>query len=290
MANRGKMMGMTFEDAKQKEMKQANERTKILLPWSLIDPLFQDLNQDSRYYLSYFASQVCKDLVIYDIPNHNPLRDLIPLTKQHAVLLHIIIANSALRLSNIFQRSMLTGVIPSFSPHSHPSTPTHYAPLNLSIRQSSNPYKDALIAKQHALRLLNFALHDMHSVDIDVALASVLLIEFELIDSGKDDWRFHINGARRLIDYLGESYRVEGSTMNPLRSCLVSNCVVYDILGSALTCSKASETPCSSLDVDSILQYGEANNYLSCPAILLQIILATAQLSQTTRASRQWIQ
>lgn len=104
MASRGKMMGMTFEDMKQKEMKQADPRAEVLsftgihnqgiadvstrtslvhrqqsllpncvnglsqternnvpsdahaeisLRGSLTDPLFQDLNQDSRFYISY---------------------------------------------------------------------------------------------------------------------------------------------------------------------------------------------------------------------------------------------
>ncbi len=171
------------------------------------------------------ANEVCKDLVIYDVPNHNPFYDLIPLTKQHEVLLHIIIANSALHMSNASQQLLIsdTTAFPlKYCPNKLGSTS-----LGSSTIQRPKLYQDALTAKQRALRLLNSALNDMASADIDVTLAAVLLfIEFELIDSGKDNWRSHINGARTLIDMLGGSNESARTTMSPLRSCLISNCLV----------------------------------------------------------------
>ena len=93
---------------------------------------------------------------------------------------------------------------------------------------SSSERRDALTSKQIALRLLRQALKDMQSIDMDIILASMLLfIEFELIDSGKDDWRLHMNGARSLIDSLPLSYDMNTSGMSPMRICLVSNCLVY---------------------------------------------------------------
>ena len=81
VASRGKMMGMTFDDIKHKEDKQPQAPlstnaalymsidalhsplpTNCITPghltglsptYSLIDPLFQDLDQSSRYYLNY---------------------------------------------------------------------------------------------------------------------------------------------------------------------------------------------------------------------------------------------
>ena len=68
----------------------------------------------------------------------------------------------------------------------------------------------------------------MSSADIDVTLALVLLfVEFELIDSGKDNWRWHINGARKIIDTLGTSNRSAHTAISSLRSCLISKCFVY---------------------------------------------------------------
>jgi Fungal specific transcription factor domain len=172
------------------------------------------------------ASEVCKDLVIYDVPKHNPFYDLIPLTKQHEVLLHIIIANSALHMSNASQKLLISDMT---------AFPVQYRPNTLdstssssSIIQRPKSYRDALAAKQRALHLLNSALNDMPSADIDVTLAVVLLfIEFELIDSGKDNWRRHVNGARTIIDILLGSNKLAHTAMSSLRSCLISNCLVY---------------------------------------------------------------
>jgi hypothetical protein len=160
------------------------------------------------------ASDVCRDLVLYDIPKHNPFRQLIPLAHQHPILLQIIIANSALHMSNACQKSFLLG---SSSPDS-----------SSSVKQLPDSYNDALAAKQKALYLLQSALTSIASVDVDVTLAVVLLfIEFELIDSGRDNWRYHINGARTIIETLCGSNITTQTDMSPLRSCLISNCLVY---------------------------------------------------------------
>lgn len=222
--------------------------TGFSLNYSLTDPLFQNLDQSSRNYLCYcessspvllvvvfcvkictgiqVASHVCKDLVIYDIPYCNPFRDLIPLTRGYSILFNVILAISALHLSNALQRSVLTRS--SSGPLLHATALNETKCMFMSSISVSSEYKDALISKQSALRLLRQALEDTPSVDMDIILASVLLfIEFELIDSGKDDWRLHVNGARRLIDSLPSSSDVDLSNMNAMRSCWVSNCLVY---------------------------------------------------------------
>ena len=154
------------------------------------------------------ASHVCKDLVLYDTPKHNHLRELIPLTHHHPILLQIIIANSALHMSNVCQKSLIIN--------------TTY-----TTRQPE-PYHHALVARQRALCLLKSALTSIASVDVDVTLAVVLLfIEFELIDTGQDNWRHHINGARTIIEMLCTSSISTQKIMSPLCRCLISNCLVY---------------------------------------------------------------
>ena len=248
------------------------------------------------------ASHVCKELVIYDVPPHNPFRDLIPLTREHPTLFHVIVANSALRISNALQRPILTR--PSSLPLLQSPTSNESSCIPVSSMHVSSEYKDALSSKQIALRLLRQALENRQSIDLDIVLASVLLfIEFELIDSGKNDWRLHMNGARTLIDSLPSSYDMDPSSMSPMRICLVSNCLVYvclhimiltakccrltgrlnwvryEILGSTLACLTPSSTSdTSSTQLVPALEYAEANNYLSCPATLLQLTLAATEL------------
>lgn len=171
------------------------------------------------------ASDVCRDLVLYDIPKHNPFRELIPLTYQHPVLLQIIIANSALHMSNACQKSLVLDTTAFALRH---RTGLLCSPsLSSSAVQRPESYHDALVAKQRALYLLKSALTSIASVDIDVTLAVVLLfIEFELIDSGRDNWRYHIDGARAVIERLCGTHMSTRTAMSPLRSCLISNCLV----------------------------------------------------------------
>ena len=151
--------------------------------------------------------QVCKDLVLRDMPKQNPFRDLLPLSGHHAVLQHIIIANSALHLANATKSDALT--------------------RDTRWESSSEAYKDALVAKNKALRLLSEALANRDSASLDFVLASIMLfIKFELLDSGTNEWRFHTEGARQLMVYLRQNGKSEPSALNNLRNCLISNCAV----------------------------------------------------------------
>ena len=149
--------------------------------------------------------EVCKDLVLHDLPSQNPFRDLLRLSGNHAVLQHIIIAISALRLANARENG----------------------PLMRDARRgpSTEAYQDALLAKHRALRLLSEALINSDSKNPDVVLASIMLfINFELLDTGTSEWRFHTEGARQLMGYLRQNGKSESSALNSLRSCLMSNC------------------------------------------------------------------
>jgi Fungal specific transcription factor domain/Fungal Zn(2)-Cys(6) binuclear cluster domain len=370
VASRGKMMGMTFENCRQKQGKQVSPRicsikkhadaatldisnTTTYFPLhiayglelsrvprneihaaeptspapncSLLDPLIQDLNQDLRCYLYYckwlhscclwccllkrsslpVARSVCQDLVCYDVPNHNPFRLLIPLTRGYPALLHVIIAISALHMSNASQRPFRKS---SFTLAQRKTTSRYgIDSTSFSSTPSSKAYSQALLAKQSALRLLRRILNDTQSADLEIVLASVLLfVEFELIDSGRDDWRFHINAAKGLIDSLQSSCPLRQGNVSRMRSCLVSNCAVYvcvpiltptkmscrltnrlkwiryDILGSTLAHSIPYEAlHTSSTQLLSALESAETNNYLSCPAILLQLVLTATKLSHS---------
>ena len=179
--------------------------------------------------LPIVASDVCKDLVLYDIPERNPFRELIPLTHKHPVLLQIIIATSALHISNACQKSLLLDVSASSFRHcqSLPASVRSSAP----VVQRSESRHDALTAKQQAIRSLQSLLTGDISTEIDVTLAVVLLfIEYELIDSGRDNWRYHVNGARAIVERLcGPEVWVQTETSS-LRRCLIANCLLYVLL------------------------------------------------------------
>lgn len=266
MASRGKMAGRTFGDmANGREEKRKLPESHPLVPAnlpsanyppghvavspfrSLTEPLVEDLSHASRKYLSYceiasfshlvwtlmlthtsivVASDVCKDFVLYDSSNHNHFRELIPLTRQYPVLFHIIIAISALHMWNASQNASIWDAS-AFSRRRQTDQLSSVCSSFPTVLQSES-YHHALAAKQRALSLLKTAISNIASADLDVTLAVVLLfIEFELIDSGRDHWKYHIKGARTMIEKLAGINLMTQTAMSPLRRSLISNCLVY---------------------------------------------------------------
>lgn len=129
-----------------------------------------------------------------------------PLTHQYSVLLHIIVANSALHMFNRSRRGSMT---------------------RSKDGEVTKPFLDALIAKQRALSMLRHALTQIPAENTDIILAVVILfVEFELLDSGRDNWKYHIEGARKIIRALCQPNLLAGLTTSPIRSCLVSSWIV----------------------------------------------------------------
>lgn len=148
------------------------------------------------------------------------------MTRHHPVLFNIVTAISALHMSNASRKSCTTrSSMPSDIQNISSNNNSRNSP---SSTQCLKEYRYALVAKQKALGLLRQALDDTLSANLDMILASVLLfVEFELIHSGKDDWRFHISGAKELINPLLSSSKFDLPNMSPMCSSLISNCVVY---------------------------------------------------------------
>lgn len=162
------------------------------------------------------ASDVCKDLVLYDHLDDNHFRGLIPLAHQNPALLHIIVANSAMRMSHMQQQNVKS--------HATGQLDTSPSALRLS-RSRSASY--ALEAKYRSLSLLCTILSGNAAIQSDITLAVVLLfIELELLDSGRDNWTHHINGARRIIEKLCDTNALWEQPMTSLRKFLISNCLV----------------------------------------------------------------
>ncbi|ETS79711.1 hypothetical protein PFICI_09564 [Pestalotiopsis fici W106-1] len=288
------MVGMTFGDLIQNQSRQTKSCSQLVTPLrvhsrdyrcsrygseaigSLTNPLIQDMNEASRKYLFYY-------LVLYDIPNQNPFRELIPMIHQHPVLLHIIVANSALHMSNSSQ-----GLL---SANQNPLSASHTEVMDSACWQSSQSdqagsYYYALAAKQRALCLLRPALDNPLSMNNDVILAVVLLfIEFELLDSGRDDWKHHISGAKAIIEKLCLPSTFTPTVMTPLRRSLVSNFVVFDILGSTFTCPATHLPSSTSSRALSLLQDAQGNHCSSFPTELLELLQSAGQIAQASNVS-----
>jgi hypothetical protein len=294
VASRGKMMGKSYEERKAieeakpqtpaitwesdvaQDQRQAGEaESAMVLHRPLDDPLVNDLDRHSRYYLYHFATRLCDDMVVYDMPGQNPFRDLIPATSAHPLLLHIIIANSAFHIFNmshkpIGQSAYQREQIPSLVAY-HQAVSGYGGPL-----QSS--YRDALTAKTQALSLLAQSVASVDASNIDLVLVTILLfVNYTLVESGQDKWKVHIDGAMHLIKLLGEPPYLQ-QPMSRLRLTILSDVLVFYVLGTTLSFSTTSKFIPDSMELEPILRYAETNNYLSCPGPLLRIMLESFEL------------
>ncbi|KJZ79993.1 hypothetical protein HIM_00707 [Hirsutella minnesotensis 3608] len=246
---------------------------------NLTDPVFQDLDRNSRYYLAHFADRVCKDLVARDGPDSNPFRELIPLTNRHPLLLHILIATSAIHWSNIFRpiTAIPTGL----------TDPGGYlAQLRTKDLVSRQALIDALTAKQKAMGHLREVLDTLDPAVSEVALAAMhFFVKFDLIDLERHDdrgWQTHLEGASSILALLAPN-GAGSSSSRMLRDCVIADCFIYHILGSTLASGAlAARIARYAFELLPVMKRVEVNSYLSCPAEILQVILVASQLSYET--------
>lgn len=156
------------------------------------------------------TDRLCKDLVSHDVPDRNPFRSLLPLTKAHPLLQHIIVAASAAHMSNLVKAA-----VPPLTNGSDSNALVGYE------QASRKALRDALVAKQKALRLMHVAVQDIDSLGGDIALAAALFfVNVELIESGKHGWRAHLEGAGRIMSLLQPSTAADEA----LRDYMLSDC------------------------------------------------------------------
>ncbi|KAJ9621810.1 hypothetical protein H2204_011726 [Knufia peltigerae] len=191
-------------------------------------------------------------------------------------------------MSNASQKLLSTST-PSAFPHRRLPGQLSSACLKFSAIERLNSYHDALAAKQQALSLLQSGIVSVSSADVDVTLAVVLLfIELELIDSGRDHWKYHIKGARTMIETLiGTNALTRQTAMSPLRRSLIANCLVFDIIGSALSAPIVHDSPREQFPIAnlSLLQDAEGNHCSSFPTFLLQLLRSGSALSLPSNSS-----
>ncbi|KAE8383814.1 fungal-specific transcription factor domain-containing protein [Aspergillus bertholletiae] len=293
VASRGKMMGKTFatpdhlQPLPKSPASEGNGRLwtfsyhldpsilqrndlRVPLYMSPIDPLFQDMDDSSRRYLYHFATTLCEDLVISDVPNNNPFRSLIPTCRDHLILLHIIVANAAMHISSMSRPGFTSymGSVESPFPDNSADSP-------------AGATLDALSAKHKAIHLLQKSLTNLPSADVDLIVTVILLfINLELIDSGKNAWRAHVEGAMKLISSLKPFENDQTSPIALIRDRITSDCLTYHVLGSTLTNPTTFLDPFAlPIDITTILRRSEANSCLSLPTALLRILFRACELS-----------
>ncbi|PNY26012.1 Uncharacterized protein TCAP_04052 [Tolypocladium capitatum] len=217
------------------------------------------------------SNRLCKDLVSHDLPDRNPFRSLLPLTRAHPLLQHVVVAASAAHMSNLMgTRRCCSGRRGDAA-----------APSPGVEEASRRALGDALMAKHKALALMRGALQDIDSTGGDVILAACLFfINVELIESGKHGWKAHLEGAGRIMSLLQPA----AAGNEALRDYMLSDCFIYFILGSAFMPAAALDTGpfFRSSQIPHVLERAAANSYLCCPPEILGILHAASQLSNAS--------
>ena len=256
-------------------VQQHGEETALTVQRPLVDPLYNDLDRDSRYYLYHFATQLCEVMVVYDMPGQNPIRDIIPATSAYPLLLQILIANSAFHVFNISNNPMDHS---SYQSEQNPTVMAYYQAVSRFGGPLKSAYKDALVAKQKALELLAQHIASVNETNIDLILVTILMfVNYALVESGRDKWKVHMDGALNLIKRLGEPPYLQ-RPMSRLRQTILSDFLVFYILGSTFTFTTLPGFVPDTIELEPILRYTETNNYLSCPGPLLRIMLESFAL------------
>lgn len=159
---------------------------------------------------SKVTTRLCKDLVSQDLPDRNPFRTLIPLTREQPLLQHIIVAASAAHMSNLVR-----------APLAYMNEDQDSSMVNGIEEASRRALKDALVSKAKALSLMRGAVENISTTGGDVVLAAALFfINVELIESGKHGWKAHLEGAGRIMSLLPP----EVSANSALRDYMLSDC------------------------------------------------------------------
>jgi hypothetical protein len=133
------------------------------------------------------SQKLSAEVVLIDFPGQNPYRDLMALVGTSPLLLKTIVAVSARDFAN-------------FNNNSSSLLDWSALPLESSNKLQSTSRYHALSYKQSALAQLRNDLEKTSGVNHHVLFAAIsLLIFIEVLESGKDAWRVHLEGAKQLI-------------------------------------------------------------------------------------------
>lgn len=170
---------------------------------SLIDPIVKDMNDLSRFYLFHFNQTTVNDLVLY-ANTQNPYRGLISLVGESPLLANALAATGAVHyalLANSDFSPMPWSAGDSTALGVSMSTQdVEEVTRSMSRRPTSKVYEHFLGLKQRTLRQLSLDLQDPIKRNDDKTAAAIMVLALmDAIESGEEAWKFHIEGAKKLL-------------------------------------------------------------------------------------------
>ncbi|KAL4794591.1 fungal-specific transcription factor domain-containing protein [Aspergillus venezuelensis] len=248
-------------------------------PWGLVDPLFQDCNRLTRFYINHFDQNLAGYLTLYsDVKN--PFRDLIPLVGDSPVIAQSLAAMGALHYVILANGEFSPMPWPVEKPPTSgmPSPPDETGPAELSSlsrRSYSQVYEQFLGIKQRALQQLSQDISDPVLRNDNKTLAAIMVLALmDAIESGRGAWKYHLEGAKKLLQSREHDKSGQTQTMmNWLDDFATDGCLVIQLMGATLTRPGTLSKPFyTSAMGASALKRLEETSWVGCPAYLLEAI------------------
>ncbi|KAJ2983157.1 hypothetical protein NQ176_g897 [Zarea fungicola] len=224
---------------------------------SLQDPRMQRLSASSRFYIDYFRARICKLFILHD-SDQNPFRNLLTLSMNNSTLQYSIIAVASRHFAN------------SAISFDHPTDSISHQSIGANL--------DALRFKKKIFEGLRLDLSCTDLSDHVATMATILLLIFlDLLESGIDGWKCHVQGARQLVN-LSHSLIATGAVLESrhddatgmvaeTKQFLFHQFSLIATLGEALSAS-GSKTEASTDFDDSKHKESIVRSSLGCPAFL----------------------
>ncbi|KAJ0425058.1 hypothetical protein BJY00DRAFT_275781 [Aspergillus carlsbadensis] len=241
----------------------------------LNDPGLQDLSPPMRGYIAYFEQQCCREYVLYDFDPANPFRGFLRLIPSCPGLSHAVVSVAALHQAfRIASAKSIEGTTACKS-NLHPVEKSQ------SVEQvhQLSAYHAALYHKQRTLSFLRSEAYAGCFSNPDGVIASMILsIWFELMDSGRDTWRYHLRGLREVTLKHGLSLPAFSDTematdLPRMSNYFDTSYATFEIIGSTFVKAKEPYRPLFSMSPTlDILQRSESQTWTGCPAVLLYVL------------------
>ncbi|KAL2834954.1 fungal-specific transcription factor domain-containing protein [Aspergillus cavernicola] len=248
-------------------------------PWVLVDPLLKDCSRLSRFYIDHFNQNLAGYLTLYsDV--RNPFRDLTPLVGDSPVIAHSLAAMGALHYVIVANGEFSPMPWPAerLSTSGIPSPPDEAGLIELSsLSQRSFPrvYEHFLGLKQRALHQLSQDICDPNLRDDNRTLAAIMVLALmDAIESGHGAWKYHLEGAKKLLENREHSRVRQKETMiNWLDNFATDGCLVIQLMGATLARPGSLSKPFYTSAMGApVLKRLEETSWVGCPAYLLEVI------------------
>ncbi|RAH64476.1 Zn(II)2Cys6 transcription factor [Aspergillus aculeatinus CBS 121060] len=268
VASRGKLTGKKLPRREQ----------HLSLSRVLNDPGLQDLSPSMRDYIAYFEQQCCQEWVLYDFEGANLFKESIRFIPSCPALCHAVVSVAALHLTLRIASAQCNEGTMAYKPNQHEVQVSQSVD---QVRQTYQipAYHDALYHKQRTLSFLRSEAYAGYSCNPDGVVASMIMsIWFELMDSGRDTWRYHLRGLRqvmpkRTLSLAPSREGAPAADLPQMAEYFDTSYAVLEIIGSTFVKTKQPWQPLfSTSPTFDILKRCESQTWTGCPSPLLYVI------------------